>query len=333
MYRQLDMPLRRRARLPALAALDRVHDRGHPGGREGLLREARAELDGSLTAWASLVALRCRTADRMPGALRGVEMLAPLLGGRARRGAALHRQRRRAARDALRGGPARVARLPARGRRPGRRRARGRQRRPVLLAGRLLGRADDAARGAAATGPTRASSGSTPTATTTRPTPRQRLPGRHVPGRRLRRVGRRARPDPIAAERVVLAGVRDLDAGERELLERSARDRDRRQRGRDARGREERARRRAGVRPPRPRRARSGATSRRQFPAPGGLHRREALRPAGGGGRGLASSSASRSRPSRRPDDERARRRRPRPRCACSSRVLDRLARDRQSRK
>ena len=44
---------RRGARLPALAALDRVHDRGHPGGREGLLREARAQLDGSLTAWAS----------------------------------------------------------------------------------------------------------------------------------------------------------------------------------------------------------------------------------------------------------------------------------------
>ena len=34
--------LRRRARLPALAADDRLLDRGHPGGREGVLREARA---------------------------------------------------------------------------------------------------------------------------------------------------------------------------------------------------------------------------------------------------------------------------------------------------
>ena len=44
MYRQLDMPFERGARLPALAADDRVLDRGHPGGRQGVLREARAEL-------------------------------------------------------------------------------------------------------------------------------------------------------------------------------------------------------------------------------------------------------------------------------------------------
>ena len=39
----------------------------------------------------------------------------------------------------------------------------------------------------------------------------------------------------IDPERVVLAGVRDLDAGERELLERHRVDRDRRKLGRDAR--------------------------------------------------------------------------------------------------
>ena len=47
-----------------------------------------------------------------------------------------------------------------------------------------------------------------------------RLPGRHVPGGRVRRVGRGA-GDTIAPSRVVLAGVRDLDPGERQLLERS----------------------------------------------------------------------------------------------------------------
>ena len=42
MFRQQDMAFARRARLPALPADDRVLDRGHPGGRERVLREARA---------------------------------------------------------------------------------------------------------------------------------------------------------------------------------------------------------------------------------------------------------------------------------------------------
>ncbi len=45
--------VRGRARLPALAALAGVHHRGHPGGREGVLREARAAVDGTLSAWPS----------------------------------------------------------------------------------------------------------------------------------------------------------------------------------------------------------------------------------------------------------------------------------------
>ena len=77
--------------------------------------------------------------------------------------------------------------------------------------------------------------------------------------------------DTIAADRLVLAGVRDLDAGERELLERSAGHGDRRQRGRDAGRGQERARRRAGVHPPRPRRARPGGVPGALFPTPGGL--------------------------------------------------------------
>ena len=65
MYRQLDMPFEDaldflRAQLSLV-----VHDRGHPGGRQGVLREARAELDGPMSV--SLVALCCRTSDRTPG--------------------------------------------------------------------------------------------------------------------------------------------------------------------------------------------------------------------------------------------------------------------------
>ena len=77
--------------------------------------------------------------------------------------------------------------------------------------------------------------------------------------------------DTIAAERLVLAGVRDLDAGERELLERS-----------DAtvigasvvetlvavKNALDGA---PGVHPPRPRRARPGGVPGRRFPTPGGL--------------------------------------------------------------
>ena len=69
--------------------------------------------------------------------------------------------------------------------------------------------------------PEGASCGSTPGDYNTRHV-RQRLPRRHVPRGRRGRVGRRPRR-PVPAERVVLAGIRDLDPGERELLERAPR--------------------------------------------------------------------------------------------------------------
>ena len=39
---------RRRARVPAQPALADVHDRGHPGGRQGVLREARSGVEGAV---------------------------------------------------------------------------------------------------------------------------------------------------------------------------------------------------------------------------------------------------------------------------------------------
>ena len=71
--------LRGGARLPARAARDRVRDRRHPGGREGLLREARPGVVGPVSD-AAVVALRCRTSDRTAGGARGAEALAPRLG-------------------------------------------------------------------------------------------------------------------------------------------------------------------------------------------------------------------------------------------------------------
>ena len=48
----------RRARLPALPADDRVLDRGHPGGRARVLREARARMEGPMTTDAQTSLLR-----------------------------------------------------------------------------------------------------------------------------------------------------------------------------------------------------------------------------------------------------------------------------------
>ena len=101
-------------------------------------------------------------------------------------------------------------------------------------------------------------------------TTRERLPRRHVPGRRLRRVGRRPRRQrsppsgwcwPACATSTRRARAARAQRG----------DRDRRQRVETLVAVEERARRRARLRPPRPRRARPGGRSRPQFPAPGGL--------------------------------------------------------------
>ena len=80
MHRQQDMALDRRARVPARAAHARVLDRRHPGGRQGVLREAGAGVDRPL----SVTALRCRTSDRTPGGARGAEALALALDPDAR---------------------------------------------------------------------------------------------------------------------------------------------------------------------------------------------------------------------------------------------------------
>src|SRR5829696_7156369 len=69
--------VRRRARVPAGAALARVLDRGHPGGREGVLREARPGLDRPVSARVAI--LRGRTSDRTAGGGRGAEALGALL--------------------------------------------------------------------------------------------------------------------------------------------------------------------------------------------------------------------------------------------------------------
>ena len=90
--------VRGRARLPARAADDRVRHRGHPGGRQGVLREARARRGRAGDA--AVVALLCRTSDRTPGGARGAEALAPRLARAARRRGADDRLARRAARAA-----------------------------------------------------------------------------------------------------------------------------------------------------------------------------------------------------------------------------------------
>ena len=191
MYRQLDMPLAGRARPPAQPAVDRLHHRGHPGGGEGILREAGSELDRPLTMGLSLVALRCRTADRTPRAMRGVETLAPLLesAARASRRARSGARRRRASApydDDLR--DSRGCLLEA-----------GGQVDDALDGGRRAGAARRAtARSASPRCPRRCGTATgikvlwldahadynTPATTT------QRLPRRHGARRRLRRVGR-----------------------------------------------------------------------------------------------------------------------------------------------
>ncbi len=96
-YRQLDMPFEDALDYlrPALAG---VLDRGHRRGRDGVLREARAAVEGPMSVSASteaaprrdarmsdgvsLVGLRCRTSERTDAPPRGVEALAQLLGKR-----------------------------------------------------------------------------------------------------------------------------------------------------------------------------------------------------------------------------------------------------------
>ena len=288
-------------------------------GVKAFFEKRESELDRPLTMGVSLVALRCRTSDRTPRAVRGVETLAPLVGKRLGPRGARDREPVEARAAPLRRGPARLARLPARGGRPGGRRARRRQGAGAARR-RLLDRASPRCRRRCGTARGSRCSGSTPTPTTTRPTTTTSgyLGGMALAGACGEWDAGLA--DTIASERVVLAGVRDLDAGERELLERSGGDRDRGEQRGDARGGEERARRRAGVRAPRPRRDRPralpGAVPRAGRAAPG-----EALRPAEAVvedcelvGLEITAFEA--------PDDPASTPRRRRPPCAWSSRSL-----------
>ena len=158
---------------------------------------------------------------------------------------------------------------------------------PVLLAAECSIALTTLPAVAAHSAPTRRCSGSTPTATSTRPRP---PPAATSAAWRWR--GRAGAGTPASATAACRRSASCSQAcatstsAEREALERERRDRDRREPGRDARGGQERARRRAGLRAPRPRRARSRGVPRpvprARRPAP-----RRSLRPARGGGRRL----------------------------------------------
>ena len=165
----------------------------------------------------SLVALRCRTSDRTPLAGRGVETLAPLIGGRlgmeARAIGSPSEARAAPYEEDLR--DSRGCLLEAGGQvddaLDGRAGA-------GAAGGRVLDRHHHPARRAAA--PARASrcSGWTPTPTTTRPatTASGYLGGMSLAGACGEWDAGLGGHDPV--DRVVLAGVRDIDAGERDLL-------------------------------------------------------------------------------------------------------------------
>ena len=209
----------------------------------------------------SVTALRCRTSDRTPGGARGAEALALALDPDARlvgefgepRIAQLGRR------------PARLARLPARGRRAGRRHARRPARFPVLTASdcsicltTLPGRrAPRAGRARAVARRARRLQHARHDA--------ERLPRRHVPGRRVRALGRGLRARAIDPARV--------------LMLRRPRPRPGRARAVEVRASERAAADvpsgRHGLRAPRPRRARPGVLP-SQFAGAGRAERRPA---------------------------------------------------------
>ena len=80
MYRQQDLALADALEYLHGAVHARALHRRHPGGREGVLREAGAGVDRPL----SVAALRCRTSDRTAGGARGAEALALALDPDAR---------------------------------------------------------------------------------------------------------------------------------------------------------------------------------------------------------------------------------------------------------
>ena len=195
MYRQQDMAFDDALELSASQPDAGVLDRGHPGGRQGVLREARARVEGPVSDAEPAVvghAVPLLGAGRGRGGRdRGA---GPRAGRALRGGRAADRPPEPDEGRRLGGGPARLARLPAGGRRPGRRRA-GRRALPGARRARLLGehrrRCPTVVRhrpDATVLWLDAHADFNTPDTTTSR------LPRRHVPGRRVRPVGRRLRP-------------------------------------------------------------------------------------------------------------------------------------------
>ena len=165
-----------------------------------------------------VVVLRCRTSTARPAARAAPRRSARALGA-ARRRAADRRLARRAAGRRLVATTC-ATRAAASSRPAARSTTRWpRGAFPVLTSSRLLDLPDDAAGGRAPRARTCASCGSTRTATSTRRHDAERLPRRHVPGRRVRALGRGLDAAPIDPARVVMCGVRDLDSGERVELD------------------------------------------------------------------------------------------------------------------
>ena len=284
MFRQMDMPFDDaleylRHNLTLALSTEDVRE-----GVEAFFEKREPRVEGPMSA--ALVALRCRTSDRTPAAGRGVDELAPLVAKRLGREARAIGEPGEPRATPLRGRPARRARLPARGGRPGGGRA-GRRQRAGAAGGRVLDRAHHAARRWRASGPTRRCSGSTPTATSTRPTPPPAAtsaawrsparPGAGTPGWPRARCrptascspacatstspsARRSRASPVtvigASPVETLVAVKNALDGAPVYIHLDL----------DVIDPEEFP---------------------AQFPAPGGLRRREALRPARGGGRRL----------------------------------------------
>ena len=92
---------------------------------------------------------------------------------------------------------------------------------PVMVAGGLLGLRPRRCPRSSATGPTLVCCGSTPTATSTHRTPPAAATSAACAWRPPAASGTPASATRVPSEQVVLAGIRDLDAGERELLEAS----------------------------------------------------------------------------------------------------------------
>ncbi len=276
MYRQQDMAFADALEYLRLSLTLAFSTRGHPGGRQGLLRAAGAQVDRPL----SLVALPCRTSDRAPEGAQGALALAAELGRRRGVEPRVVGEPGEPRVGELRRRPARLARLPAGGRRPGRRRA-GRRRATPCSSPRTARSASRRCPRCCATCPTRRvlwldAHGDFNTPDTT--------PSGFLGGMCLAAACGEwdagfdgPRVDPA---QVVMCGVRDLDGGERVLLE---------TRGvgvvERPVGAGRRARRAPRLRAPRPRRARPlGAAG--AVPGPRRAVGRRAAHAAGRGRRG-----------------------------------------------